>query len=119
MAKKKVQLIDGLTIAAELRLALGEELSGADKWDISKALTQCEQHEKDYDALRLELCKKYGKLDEKTNVYTFEVKERQQFNDELKALQEKEITINHDIDFKKTFDKIKSKNPYHKVNLLR
>lgn len=119
MAKKTLKLSDVLLVSQELKESLTEELKGIHKWDISKVLSECEEHFKNYEKIRLDLCKKYGTLDEKTDSYTINPESQINFKEELSQLLEKEIKINSNIDFKNTFDIITSKNPYHKINLLR
>jgi hypothetical protein len=118
MSKKNLPLIKILAINSELQSLLNEKLNISTKWDISKVVSQCEKHIEDYNKFRLEICEKYGKIDESGQKYTFEKNEKVKFEKELEELGEKKINLNVSISFTK-FDKIESEFPYHHINLLR
>jgi hypothetical protein len=118
MSKKNLSLTNILLIDPELKALLSEKLNIGTKWDISKVATQCEKHAEDYNKFRIELCKKYGKINESGQRYTFEDDSKKKFEKELEELGEKKVAVNVSISFLK-FDKIESEFPYHHINLLR
>jgi hypothetical protein len=118
MSKKKITLVQVLSLSSELKAALKEKLSISIKWDISKILSQCEIEIVEYSKLRDVLCKKHGELDENKQNYVFTAESQIEFSKEMDELNSTVVTLNTSLTFSR-FDKLESEFPYHIINLLR
>lgn len=92
-AKDKMKLKTLVNSSAALGVLSNTALPAATSFRLRKLLKAANENFEDYDKTRMELCRKYGVLNEKTNQFEFEPENREKFDAEFTELLESEVEL--------------------------